>query len=150
MSALRTIGRALGTGVAWGLAWAPVAVLLGVLIIDPDNSMDEMWPAIGAYPGFLSGVIFGALLTLTGRRRRLAELSLARGGALGAAAGLLVGAFPAAIAESAGGFSLELAIVGSITLMGALSGAVSVVASRALRRRQELRRAWDGCRNQAG
>lgn len=35
-------------GSAWAVVWAPVAVLLGVFIIDTDNSMDEMWPVIGA------------------------------------------------------------------------------------------------------
>jgi hypothetical protein len=141
MSALRGIGRAVGTGVVWGLAWAPVAVLVGVLIIDPDNSMDEMWPAIGAYPGFLSGVLFCALLALAGRGCRPNEQSVARAAVLGAAAGLLVGAFPAAIAEPSSDVSLKLAIVGSIALAAALSGVASVLASRALRRRQELGRA---------
>lgn len=141
MSVLRSIGRAVGTGIVWGVAWAPVAVLLGVLIIDPDNSMDEMWPVIGAYPGFLSGVVFRALLGLTARGRRVAEFSPARAGAVGAAAGLLVGALPAAIAEPVGDSSLGLAIVGSIALMAAVSGMLSVLVSRALRRRQEPRRA---------
>lgn len=58
---LKNVRNAVLLGLAWTVAWAPIAVLLGVFVIDPDNSMDEMWVAIGAYPGFLCGVLFYAL-----------------------------------------------------------------------------------------
>ena len=54
---LRRIRGALGMGLTWAMVWAPVAVLIGTQIVDPDDSMDEMWWMIGALPGFLSGVV---------------------------------------------------------------------------------------------
>ena len=48
---LRRIRGAVLMGLAWAAVWAPVAVLLGTFVVDPDNSMDEMWVAVGAYPG---------------------------------------------------------------------------------------------------
>src|SRR5687768_13566090 len=91
---LRRIGRAVGLGLAWAVVWAPIAVLIGTTIVDPDNSMDEMWPVIGAYPAFLCAVIFSALLGIAERGRSLDQLSLARAGAWGALAGIVVGVFP--------------------------------------------------------
>ena len=78
---------------AWAAAWAPVGVLVG-LIVDPDESMDEMWVAIGAYPGFLYGVVFCAVLGVAKGHRRFDELSISRGGTLGVVGGVLVGALP--------------------------------------------------------
>ena len=40
---LRGIRGGIGIGLIRAAVWAPVA-----LVIDPDGSMDEMWPAIGA------------------------------------------------------------------------------------------------------
>ena len=37
----RRIRDAVLMGLAWAAAWAPVGVLVG-LIVDPDDSMDEM------------------------------------------------------------------------------------------------------------
>ena len=121
---LRTVGGALAIGLAWAVAWAPFALMVGVLIIDPDNSMDEMWPAIGAYPGFLSGVVFCAVLAMAQRGRRLGELPLSRAAAWGALSGALVGLLPFAIAtpKSAGVVAL-----GSIAAMSALSAVASVL-----------------------
>lgn len=79
--------------------WARIAVVFGLTIVDPDNSMDEMWPVIGAYPGFLCALILSALLGVAEHRRGLGELPLVRAGARGAVAGLLVGAIPFAIGD---------------------------------------------------
>jgi hypothetical protein len=129
---LRRIRGAVGMGLAWAMVWAPIAVLAG-LIIDPDGSMDEMWPAIGAYPGFLSGVVFSALIGIAEGRRGLGELALVRAGAWGAAAGVLVGVLPFTIGESASKLPLwQLAaiVIGSITLLSALSAVGSAMLSR--------------------
>ena len=99
---MRTVARALAMGLAWGVAWAPVAVLVGVLVIDPDNSMDEMWVVVGAYPGFISGVLFCALLGLMERGRRLDALPLPRAALLGALAALPVGLIPFLIGDADG------------------------------------------------
>jgi hypothetical protein len=60
------------------------------MIMDPDGSMDEPWPALGAYPGFLCGIVFSAVLWIVARHRRRADLSLVQVGAWGAVSGLLV------------------------------------------------------------
>ena len=89
----RRIRDAVVMGLAWAAVWAPIGVLVG-LIVDPDESMDEMWPAIGAYPAFLCGAVFCTALGFAKGCRGFDELSLSRVGAWGAASGLLVGLLP--------------------------------------------------------
>ncbi len=72
------IGRGVGMGLGWGAAWVPVSLLVGLLIIDPDNSMDEPWVLAGMYAGFLCGAVFSAVARTADGRRRLDELSLSR------------------------------------------------------------------------
>lgn len=126
-------------GLAWAVAWAPIAVLVG-LIIDPDGSMDEMWPAIGAYPGFLCGALLVAGLSIAGRG--LDELPAARAAAWGTVVGLLVGSLPFAIGEPGPEipvWRLAAIVIGSITLLGAMSAAASAVLLRSAARRQGAR-----------
>ena len=136
---LRRIGRATGLGLAWAIVWAPIAVLIGTTIVDPDNSMDEMWPVIGAYPGFLCALIFSALLGIAERGRRLHELSLARAGAWGALAGIVVGVFPFTVGTPTSSvplWQLGLAIISSIVLMSILSAVGSALVARMAKKRQ--------------
>jgi nitrate reductase gamma subunit len=124
-------------GLAWAVAWAPVAVLIG-LVVDPDGSADEMWPAIGAYPGWAAGVVFCALVAMAEERGGWAELPLFRAGAWGAAAGLLVGVLPFTIGEATTEIPLwQLAamVIGAITAMSAVSAVGSVLVSRYARNR---------------
>jgi hypothetical protein len=86
---LRNIRRAFLMALTWAALWAPLGVLLG-MIMDPDGSMDEPWIALGASPGFLCGLVFCAVLGVISRQRRLAELSVAQVGTWGAVSGLLV------------------------------------------------------------
>jgi hypothetical protein len=125
-------------GLTWAIVWAPVAVLIG-LTIDPDGSMDEMWPAIGAYPGFLGGVIFSIVLGIAAGHRRFADLSIRRFAAWGAVAGLLVGAIPFAIGEPATELPLWLlagAVIGTTTILSAASAAGSLALARRSERRE--------------
>jgi peptidoglycan/LPS O-acetylase OafA/YrhL len=134
---LRRIRGAVGMGLTWALVWAPVAVLIG-LFVDPDGSMDEMWPAIGAYPGFLGGVVFSTVLAIAARRRRLDELSIARVALWGAGAGLLVGSLPFMIGESTTERPLWLlatVVIGTITVLSAASAAGSLALARRAERR---------------
>ncbi len=62
-------------GLTWAVVWAPVGPLIG-MIVDPDGSKDEPWAAVGAYPGFLCGVVFSMVLWIAEGRRRFDELSL--------------------------------------------------------------------------
>jgi hypothetical protein len=73
----------------WAVIWAPFGPLAG-MILDPDGRMDEPWIAIGAFPGFLCGLVFSVVLAITERRRGIHELSLARVAAWGAAGGFLL------------------------------------------------------------
>lgn len=135
---LRGIRRAVVIGLAWGVTWAPLAVLVG-LLVDPDDSTDEMWVAVGAYPGFLSGIVFVALLALAERNRRLGTLSLARIAAWGAVAGLLVGTLPFMLGEPTTAiprWRLALTVIGSITGLSAVSAVASAWLSRRAGRRQ--------------
>lgn len=132
---LRRIRGAVVLGLTWAVVWAVAAVLVGT-IVDPDDSMDEMWVAVGAYPGFLGGVVFATVLGMAAGHRRFDELSLARVGLWGAGAGLVVGTLPFVLGEPTSAvpvWLLALVVTGSTTL---LSGA-SAMASLALARRAE-------------
>lgn len=135
---LKRIGRAVGLGVAWAVVWAPIAVVIGTTIVDPDNSMDEMWAAIGAYPGFLCALIFSALLGIIERGRRLDQVSLGRAAAWGALAGIVVGVFPLTVGTPTSSvplWQLGLSMIGSIALMSVLSAIGSVLVARLANKR---------------
>lgn len=129
------LGRIRGAvlmGLGWAVAWAVVAVLVG-LVVDPDGSMDEMWAAIGAYPGFLCGALSAAALGIGDSRRGPEELSLTRAAIRGAAVGLLVGVLPFAVGDPTSEiplWQLGAAVVGSITLLSAVSAAGSALVLR--------------------
>ena len=130
------VQRILGTvitGLIWGAAWALAGVLLK--IADPHRSVDELWlgPEIGIYPGFIAGVLFSAALWVAGGRRRLDEMPIPKVIAGGAMAGLFVGALPFVINQPAGNAPLWLVcavVIGSMTLLGALSAAGSLALAR--------------------
>src|SRR5687768_1921835 len=89
---LKGFRNAVLLGLAWAVVWAPIAIVLGTFVIDPDNSMDEMWFAVGAFPAMLSALIFSGFLALA--ETGLEEVSLPRAGAWGGVAGVMVGAIP--------------------------------------------------------
>lgn len=125
---LHGIRDAVLIALAWGMAWAPIGVLVG-LVVDPDDSMEEMWVAIGAYPGFLSGVIFAALVGIASDRRRLGEWSRSAIAGRGALAGLMVGVFPFTIGSSTSALpvwllaSIVIASITSLSVVSALATA---------------------------
>lgn len=118
-------------GLVWAAAWAPMAVLLS-LVLDPDGSMDEPWLLIGAFPGFLGGVVFALVLGLVARRSRLEELSLLRTAGWGALAGLIVGVLPFLLGTPAPGLPAWFApvVIGTIALLASLSAAGSLALAR--------------------
>ncbi len=134
----RNIRGALLMGLTWAVAWAPVGLLIGS-IVDPDGSMDEPWVAVGTFPGFLCGVLLFTLLRLAEGRRRLDELSLSRASVWGAMAGLLVGVLPFILgSQKTNGrplWLLPVVVIGSVTLLSAVSASVSVVLARSAKRR---------------
>ena len=129
---LRRIRAAVTMGLLWAVPWAIVAVVIG-MVVDPDDSMDEMWFLIGAYPGFLGGVLFSIVLSIAERRRNLGELSVRRFGAWGAAAGLAIGVLPFLLGTPSAEINvarLATAVIGSFTLMSAASAAGSLALAR--------------------
>jgi hypothetical protein len=144
---LRRIRAAVTMGLLWAVPWAAIALLIG-MVVDPDESMDEMWFLIGADPGFLGGVIFSIVLAVAERRRSLSELSVKRFGVWGAAAGLVVGVLPFLLGTPSPDVDvarLATIVIGSFTAMSAASAAGSL----ALARRGEKGELLDGSRSQA-
>jgi hypothetical protein len=139
---VRRIRGAVGMGLLWALLWAPVAVIIGTQIVDPDDSMDEMWWMVGALPGFLSGVVFSAVLSAVARRRRLDELSVARVGGWGAVAGLIIGILPFLLGDRGGRpmWPLVVTVIPSLTLLSAASAAASLAMAQRAQRREALDR----------
>lgn len=136
---LRRIRDVALMALTWAVAWAPIGVLLG-LIVDPDGSMDEMWVAVGGYPGFLSGAVFSAVLGGTKGCRRFDEFPVSRVGALGAASGVLVGSLPFALlasnqTASPFGWLVGSLVFGSIVLLSAVSAAGSLALAKWWRHR---------------
>jgi hypothetical protein len=103
--------------------------------------MDEMWFLIGAYPGFLGGVLFSVVLSIAERRRNLSELSVRRFGAWGAVAGLAVGVLPFLLGTPRADIDvarLATVVIGSFTVMSAASAAGSLALARRGEARERL------------
>ena len=117
---------------AWAVVWSPVGVLAGI-ILDPGGSMDEMWVAIGAYPGFLCGAVFSAVVGIAEGRRRLDALTLSRVAAWGALSGLLVGVLPFLVGTVNTALPLWLwgvATVGAVTILSSASAVGTALIAR--------------------
>jgi hypothetical protein len=132
---LRNIRDGLLMGLTWAMVWAPVGPLAG-LIVDSDGSMDEPWIVVGAYPGFLCGVVFFTVLRIA-EARRLDELSLPRVAAWGAVSGLLLPALFALFIAAGGGtvnvpvtWTWVSVVTGITTLLGAVAASVSLELAR--------------------
>ena len=128
---LRRIRGAVGIGLIWAVAWAPIGLLIGG-IVDPDGTMDEPWIMVGTLPGFFGGVIFSAVLGIAARNRRFDQLSILRFGTWGALAGLLVGVLPFLLGSPNPALPawFPFVVVGSITGMSAVSAAGSLALAR--------------------
>ena len=135
---LRRIRGAVGMGLTWAAGWALVGVLIE-LFIDPMGSLVDVWPTALAIPGFLGGAVFSAVLQVAEGRRRFDELSLPRFGAWGAVAGLLLGVLPFAVGSPNSELPpwvLGVVIIGSMTLMSAVSAVGSALLFRYFAREQ--------------
>jgi hypothetical protein len=127
-------------GVSWAVLWAPLGVLVGI-ILDPNDSMDEPWPALGAYPGFLCGVVLCAVLAIAARERRLAAWSLSRMAAWGAVSGLLVMAlvFSGLLGTPNTDHSLwrlRFLVFAAVILLSSISAVGSVLVARMAKKRE--------------
>jgi len=134
------ICRAAAMGVAWAAAWMPIGLVIARLFLDPHDTLDEPWIALGTLPGFFCGVLYAELAGIASSRRRLDELPVIRAAAWGAATGLLI----SALAHLAGvripqvdpdGIKRPVlvdpvAIIVTVTLLSALSGIASALIAR--------------------
>jgi hypothetical protein len=137
---LERIRRAVLMALIWAVVWAPLGVLLG-MIVDRDGSMDEPWVAAGAYPGFLCGLVFFAVIGIIDGRRRYDELSLSRVGAWGAVSGLLVIVLPLTGVLGTPNtehalWQLRVILIGAVTLLSAVSAIGSVLLARMAKQRE--------------
>jgi MFS family permease len=136
---LKGIGRTLLIALTWAVLWAPFGVLAG-LILDPTDTMEEPWPALGAYPGFLCAVVFSIVLAFAARRRRLAELSLSQVAVWGTISALLViaplftGLLGTPNTEHAI-WQWRYVILGTIVLLSAISAVGTVLVARMTNKR---------------
>ena len=139
---LRRIRGAVVMGLTWAVGWTLLG-MLGVVVFYtlfprvPD--VVDMWIPVFAYPGFLCGAVFSAVLGIAEGRRRLDELSLSRVGAFGAVSGVSVGVLPFVLGSSeASGLPawlLGVLIIGSLTLLSAASADGSLALAKWWRRR---------------
>ena len=135
---LRRILGAVGMSLTWAAGWGLVGVLIG-MFVDPHGSIDDMWVVTLGVPGFLSGVVFSAVLGIAEGRRRFDELPLSRFGFWGAVAGLLLGVLPFAVGSPNSELPpwvLGVVIIGSMTLMSAVSAVGSALLFRYFAREQ--------------
>lgn len=148
---LLRIRGALGMGLTWAIGWALVGLLIGVtsklLPFLPWHAFfwvfDAPLPAL-AVPGFVGGVLFSAVLGITGRRRRFDELSLPRFTAWGAVGGLLLSLVPATMVSlglatpsgsGPGVWQFTTVIIAPLTLLSAVSASASLMLARLAERR---------------
>ncbi len=127
-------------GLTWAAAWfgGGMIMLLGLLLLTGNTGADVPYPlAFGAF-GFVAGVTFSGVLSLSEGRRRFDQMSLPRFAAWGAAGGFLL----------ATGFVVTVALVESpaflsnLLVLGPVFGAVgagSAAGSLLLARRAEDR-----------
>lgn len=127
---LRKLRGVIGTGLAWGTAWATIMAMAGVVVgvlrpeeIDPGEG-PVLVGAIMGMVGFVSGVAFGTLLSLAERRKTLLDLSPGRAAMWGI---LASAAFPLLTGRA------------DAVLVVCPLGAACAAASVAIARRAELR-----------
>ena len=88
----RRIRGAVGMGLTWALAWFAAGVAMAVFVIGLEH-VEEPFPIVFGFLGFLAGAAFSVLLGLVEGRRRFDEMSLPRFAGWGAAGGLLLATF---------------------------------------------------------
>ena len=131
---LRSLRGALGMGVLWAAAWAIVGGGIMEGIVDPRGEILDMWPQTLAIPGFISGVVFFAMLRIAEGRTRFDELSLRRFAGLGAVTGLLLGACALTLGIIPNAFESELAraavVLGPVTVLNTIFASGSLTLAR--------------------
>ena len=131
--------RAVMMGLAWAAVWILISMMAGPFYageLEPEHIGGPL------YAGVICGTIFSGLAGIASGRRRLGELSPSRAAAWGAISGLLVGALPFVIGDQhAPGdrplWILPVVVMSSLTVLGAISAAVSLPVARWWKRLNE-------------
>jgi hypothetical protein len=76
----------------WFLGWGVGFGGLMEAFVDPHGELVDIWPALMAFAGFIGGIVFCALLRISGGGRRFDEVALARIATWGVVTGLILGA----------------------------------------------------------
>lgn len=119
-------------GLTWGAAWFVAGLLLARV---PGFFSDVPFAILFAPLGFLTGVVFSAILVAIESRQRLRHNSIARFAGWGAASGLLLAGLPVLGAALRGG-----SVLSEFVLFGpplAIAGAACAAGSLALAQRAD-------------
>lgn len=144
---LRRIRGAVGMGLTWAAGWAPVGMLIALVMEAlhglPVGQLVEIWVLSLGVLGFVGGAIFSTVLPIAEGRRRFDELSLSRFGAWGALGGLVLGGLAVAGGLVGAGFGSglglrEAVIIGTATLLSAGSASGSLALARGAEDRDRL------------
>ena len=73
--------------VGWGVGFGG----LMEAFVDPNGELVDIWPALMGFAGFIGGIVFWALLRISGGRRRFDEVSLVRNATWGVVTGVILG-----------------------------------------------------------
>lgn len=118
--------------VGWGLGFGGLIEAF----IDPHGEIGDVWPTLMVIPGFISGLIFSALLLLTERRRSFDEVSLARFVTWGVVTGLVLGVLALTGVLRYPRLLSPAALIGITTALCAVAAIGSAVFFRLIARRQ--------------
>jgi hypothetical protein len=131
----RRLRAAIGMGLIWGAAWFGAGTLLARV---PGFSSDLPFALLFAPLGFLTGIIFSAILVGIGGRRGFDRTSLPRFAGWGAASGLLLsGIFAVGAALRGTSFWGELLVFGpALGIASAVCAAGSLAVARGAVRRE--------------
>jgi hypothetical protein len=136
---IRRIRGALGMGLTWavtGFLAGGVIELIHNIWPNPIGAAVDIWPAVLAYPGFLGGIAFSAVLGIAARRRRFDELSIPRVAVWGAVGGLLVSLVPGVMvlvglaSTTEPTWLLTLMIAGPFMAGGAIAASATLALAR--------------------
>jgi hypothetical protein len=132
---LEGFGRAALIGLSWAAGWL-LPSLIGGSIWHGEVEPQHIG---GALAGFPTGMLFAFIAGIAAGRRTLADLSIMRAAACGAIAGAIIGTLPTLIgSQHAPGdrplWVLPVVIVASLSVVCAISAALSVLVARWVRR----------------
>ncbi|GMV07993.1 MAG: hypothetical protein AMXMBFR53_42680 [Gemmatimonadota bacterium] len=141
---LRRIRAALGMGLTWAVAWAPIGAVLGgvlrlLLPATPVGFLSVVATNAVSFAvlGFVGGAVFSGILRLAEGNRRFDQLSLPRFAIWGAVGGLALGAAAATAGLWGGGFGLlGMGMMGAATVLGAASAAGTLAVARSAESRE--------------